>query len=189
MIRKLASAALLILLSVLLATAQGVEERKFEIGAWSATINGLRGRLLAAPGEVFERTRMIDVYLELKNVSDVGNPLEIYFDEFDSLKSTVIDADGKALKEPPNAASIASPGPFWLSIPWDGTLRFRVSVSGYGIYKNSGVDIPMSSGNWVIAASDKKEYFLAVDFHAARTTDKRRAWEGTLHLPKVLIPH
>src|SRR3954471_12211503 len=155
---------MIILGAGVLASAQVIDERKFEVGAWSNTVNGLRGRLLAAPGEVFEGTRMVDVYLELRNVSDVGNPMDVYFDQFRSITSSVADAEGKALKQPPNAASIASPGPFWLSIPWDGTLRFRLSVSGYGIYKNSGTDIPMNSGNWVIAPGDKKQYFLQADF-------------------------
>jgi hypothetical protein len=132
---------------------------------------------------------MVDVYLELRNVSDVGNPMEIYFDEYTSLKSSVIDAESKPLQLGPTAASILSPGPFWLSIPWDGSLRFRVSVSGYGIYKESGTDVPMSSANWVIAPADKKSYFLTAEFTNAPTTDKRRAWTGTVHLPKVPIPH
>lgn len=169
--------------------AQGIDDRKFETGEWSDPVNGLRGRLLAAPGDTFNGTRIIDIYLELRNVSDVGNPMEIYFDQFRSLESSVADADTKPLKQPPVAASIGSPGPFWLAIPWDGTLRFRVSLSGYGIYKDSGTDIPMHSGNWVIASADKKQYYLSADFTNAPTNDKRRSWTGTLHLPKVLVPH
>jgi hypothetical protein len=173
----------------MVALAQDGGERMYETGAWSETVNGLRGRLLTTRGKDFVGTHIVDVYLELKNVSDVGNPMEIYFDQFGSLKSDVTDVGGKPLKQPPNAASIASPGPFWLSIPWDGALRFRVSLSGYGIYKNSGTDIGMNSGNWVISPGDRKQYFLQSDFTAAPTSDKRRAWTGTLHLPKVLIPH
>ena len=43
-------------------------------------VNGLRGRLLFAPGDVVNGTRMAVVYLEFQNVSDVGNPMEIYYD-------------------------------------------------------------------------------------------------------------
>jgi len=177
----------LLLFGGLTITAQD-DNRHLEIGAWSTPVNGLQGRLSAAFGKDFNGTRMVDVYLELRNVSDVGNPMEIYFDEYTSVKSSVVDADAKALKLGPTAASIISPGPFWLSIPSGGNLRFPVSVSGYGIFKDSGMDIPMTSGNWVIAPADKKQYYLSADFTNAPTTDKRRAWTGTLHLPKVQIP-
>jgi len=157
--RIVLSAATLVL-SVLTLNAQDDGSRKFEVGAWSRPVDGLRGRLLATRGKDFVGTRMVDVYLELQNVSDVGNPMEVYFDDQRSLNSRVLDVDGKPLKQPPTAASIVSPGPYWLVVPWDGTLRFRVSVSGYGIYRESGTDIPMASGNWVIAPNDKKQYFL-----------------------------
>lgn len=169
--------------------AQGIAERPFESGAWSQPVNGLRGRLLTAPGETFNGTGLLDVYLELENVSDVANPMEVYFDPYKSLTSSVVDSEGKPLKQPPVAASILSPGPFWLVIPSDGILKFRVSVSGYGIYKDSGTDIPMNSGNWVIAPDDKKQYFVKGDFSAAPDRTKPRAWQGMLHLPRVLIPH
>ena len=188
-IRSLVPLSLALLLLSALATVAQNDKRAFENGDWSAPVSGLQGRLSAAFGKDFNGTRMVDVYLELRNVSDVGNPMEIYFDEYTSVKSSVVNAENKPLKLGPTAASIISPGPFWLSIPWDGSLRFRVSVSGYGIFKDSGTDIPMSSGNWVIASSDKKPYYLSAEFTNAPTTDKRRAWAGTLHLPKVLIPH
>jgi hypothetical protein len=177
------------LVAVMSITAQRTDERKFETGAWSATVNGLRGRLLIAPGGEFIGTRMVDVYLELQNVSDVGNPIEIYFNSYDSIKSGVVDAAGKDVKQPPNAASITSPGPYWLSVPWDGTLRFRVSVSGYGVYKNSGTQVQMDSGNWLIALADKAKYYLEAKFASISAPDKRRAWNGTLILSKVRIPH
>lgn len=187
-VRTLVSLSIAFLLFAALATAAQNDKRHFEIGDWSTPVNGLQGRLSTAVGKDFNGTRMVDVYLELRNVSDVENPIEIYFDEYTSLKSSVTDADAKPLKLGPTAASIISPGPFWLSIPSDGSLRFRVSVSGYGIFKDSGTDIPMTSANWVIAPADKKPYYLSADFTNAPTTDKRRAWAGTLHLPKVHIP-
>src|SRR4051812_27949344 len=110
----------LLLFCALRITAQD-DKRHFEVGEWSAPANGLQGRLSTGFSEEFNGTRMVDVYLELRNVSDVGNPMEIYFDEYTSLKSSVIDAAGKPLKLGPTAASIISPGPFWLSIPWDGS--------------------------------------------------------------------
>src|SRR4051794_26904411 len=100
----------LLLLGALTITAQD-DKRHFEMGDWSTPVNGLQGRLSTAFGKDFNGTRMIDVYLELRNVSDVGNPMEIYFDEYTSLGSSVTDAESKPLKLGPTAASIISPGP------------------------------------------------------------------------------
>src|SRR5436305_602721 len=118
-----------------------------ETGQWSAAVNGLRGRLTTKEDKPFESTRMIAVYLELENVSDIGNPLELYFDPTNSVVSKVIDESGKPLAEPPTAADIISGPPYWLALPWDGSMRFRVSISGYGVYKNSGTNVQMMSGN------------------------------------------
>src|SRR4051812_9493575 len=87
----------LLLFCALTMTAQD-DKRHFETGNWSTPVDGLQGRLLTTFGKEFNGTRMVDVYLELRNVSDVGNPMEIYFDEYTSLKSSVYDAAGKPLK-------------------------------------------------------------------------------------------
>src|SRR3954465_7568274 len=112
-----------------------------ETGEWSMPVNGLKGRLIAKEDNPFMGTKIVAVYMELANVSDVGNPMEFYFDPTTSIVSRVVDEKGNDVAQPPNAASIASPGLYWLAVPWDGLLRFRASVSGYGIYKNSGTDV------------------------------------------------
>ena len=133
---------------------------------------------------------MIAVYLELENVSDVGNQMEFYFDPMASIESRVVDAAGKELTQPPTAADIVSPGPFWLALPNDGLMRFRVSVTGYGVYDNSGTQIQMSSGNWLIKPGDKNQYYLDTSFVSKLPAgDRRRAWSGSLKLPRVSVPH
>ena len=161
-----------------------------ETGAWSEAARGLRGRLIAREDKPFHGTRTIAVYLELENVSDVGNQMEFFFDPMGSMDSRVVDAAGKELIQPPTATDIVSPGPFWLALPNDGSMRFRVSVTGYGVYDNSGTQVQMSSGNWLIKPSDKGKYYLEAKFFSKPPeSDKRRAWVGELKLPKVLIQH
>jgi hypothetical protein len=161
-----------------------------QTGEWSMPVNGLKGRLIAKEDKPFMGTKMVAVYMELANVSDVGNPLEFYFDPTASIVSNVVDEKGEDVAQPPNAASIASPGPYWLAVPWDGLLRFRASVSGYGIYKNSGTDVQMMSGNWLIKPADKQNYYLQAKLVSRPpAADKRRSWSGELQLPRVLIPH
>jgi hypothetical protein len=131
---------------------------------------------------------MLDVYLELENVSDVANPIELYFDTERSIVSRVVDVNGNEVAQPPNGASIALLPPFWIAVPSDGDLRFRVSVSGYGVYKNSGTQIQMNSGSWLIKPGDKNWYFLEASLVSKPPAgDKRRAWSGELKLPKILI--
>ena len=176
---------LLILFEMIAAPAQTEQ-----VGGWSQPVDGLRGRLSAKEDKPFHGTRIIAVYLELENVSDVGNPMEIYFDPTRSVESNVVDASGKDLSQPPNGADVITPQAFWLALPNDGSLRFRVSVSGYGVYENSGTNVQMNSGNWVIKPSDKGKYFLKAKFVSQPPkTDRRRSWHGSLDLPDLLIPH
>jgi len=161
-----------------------------ETGAWSEAVNGLRGRLIAKEDKPFQGTRMIAVYMELENVADVGNQMEFFFDPIKSIESNVVDMNGKDLKQPPTVADVATPSAYWLALPNDGTLRFRISVWGYGEYENSGTNVQMMSGNWLIKPADKQKYYLEATYISKPPeSDRRRAWSGSLKLPKVLIPH
>jgi hypothetical protein len=102
-----------------------------QIGEWSTPVNGLKGRLITKEDKPFFGTLMIAVYVELANVSDVGNAMEFYFDPDKTIVSKVINESGKPLAQPPIAADIVTTNPYWLALPSDGTMRFRVSVSGY----------------------------------------------------------
>jgi hypothetical protein len=181
---------LCILTVLFAATSAIIAAQDIKTGDWSAPVDGLRGRLLVNEDKSFHGTRMVAVYLELQNVSDIGNPMELYFDSVHSVTSRVIDGKGKELAQPPTAADVVYVPGFWLSIPWDGNLRFRVSVSGYGVYENSGTNVQMMSGNWLIKPEDKQKYFIKGTFVSRpASNDKRRAWTGDLKLPEVLIPH
>jgi hypothetical protein len=178
--------AAVLLTAALVIAARGATE---QIGAWSATVDGLRGRLITKEDKPFEGTRMIAAYIELENVSDIGDPMEFYFEPTKTVISKVVDDDGKPPPPVPTAADIITGPPFWLAIPTDGSMRFRVSISGYGVYKNSGTNVQMMSGNWVIKPDDKRKYYLEARFVSKPPAmDKRRAWSGELTMPRVLIP-
>ena len=161
-----------------------------ETGAWSEPVDGLRGRLIAKEGSAFHGTKMVDIYLELENVSDVGNPMQFYFDPIKSIESRCFDSNGKDLMQPPTAADVITPSAYWLSIPSDGKLKFKISVTGYGVYDNSGSNVQMMSGNWLIKPGDKGKYYLEAKLISHPPESSRiRAWSGELKFPKVLIPH
>jgi hypothetical protein len=160
-----------------------------ETGAWSDSVNGVQGRLSVSEDQPLNGTRILAIYLELRNVSDVGNPTEIYYEPSNAIQCQLIDANAKPVPNAGLPADIEIPMPFWLALPHDGSLRFRVSVSGYGIPKNAGTMVPMHCGPWLIKDSDHSVYDLESTFIAKPMDDKlrRRAWQGLLKLPKVKI--
>jgi hypothetical protein len=111
----------------------------------------------------------------------------------------VVDASGKTIDQSPSAADFFTPGPYTLSLPYDSTLRFLVSVSGYGIPKGPGQAFQLVSGFWFFSASATEERYLTgrfavpvlnpTDIEARRKDIHRgRVWRGTLKLPKIKIP-
>jgi hypothetical protein len=161
------------------------------IGEWSQSVEGIRGRLIAREDKPYIGTRFIAIYIELENTANVADPIYIFFDPVRAIDNRVIDAAGNTVKQPPNVASIMSPAAHWLAVPWDGRLLFHASVSGYGVYKNSGVAIPMMSGNWLIAPGDKRKYYLEATLRSTppdKDPAHRFAWHGPLKLPRLLLP-
>jgi dienelactone hydrolase len=161
-----------------------------ETGDWSEPLAGLRGRLHFGEGEKFNGTRMAIIYLELQNVSDVGNPMEVYFNIHNALPCDVFDGDGKPVAQAGSPASIQTPLPYWISLPHDSSLRFRVSVTGYGVPRDGGLQIGMMAGDWRLPAGSQGDYFLAARFIVSPPKDPNRPhpWKGVLVLPRVKVP-
>ena len=161
------------------------------IGDWSEPTNGLRGRLLFSEDAKFNGTEMGVVYLELQNVADVGNPMEIYYDIDHALHCQIADASDKPFHQPEMmAADIMSPFPYWIALPHDSILRFRVSVTGYGIPKDGGLTIGLMSDEWLIPPTLQTDLFLSGSFNVNPPQDKDHihAWKGAVKLPPVKIP-
>ena len=161
-----------------------------ESGAWSEPVNGVQGRLITSGGQPFNGTRIVALYLELRNVSNIADAIEIYFDPIHTFKCQLLGADNKPVATAGLPASIMVPHPFWLILPYDSSLRFRISVSGYGIPRNERALIPLECGDWVIKSGDVSDYELEVTFlvNPPKVDIDRRVWKGTMKLPKVKIP-
>jgi len=159
-----------------------------EIGAWSDRVDGIQGRLIANRVSDFYGTRMVNVYLELKNPG--AGPIEIYFGD-STLKSRVVDSSESRVFNPMEASmSIFAPAPYRLIMPFDSTLRFQVSVYGYGIPKEAGTAIQMMEGLLLFKSDQNQQLFFESSFTSkAKTVDPSvKQWAGTIKLPKVLIP-
>ena len=160
-----------------------------ETGAWSDVVNGVQGRLIISEDQPFSYTKIVAVYLELQNVSNVGNAIEIYFDPTHTFQCQLLDPDDKPVATAGLPASIMIPHPFWLILPYDSSLRFRISVSGYGVPRNEKALIPLECGDWVIKSGDAIDYKLEVTFvvNPPKVEIDRRVWKGTLKLPRVKV--
>ena len=160
-----------------------------ETGAWSDVVKGVQGQLIISEDQPFNGTKIVAVYLELRNVSNVGDAIEIYFDPIHTFQCQLLDPNDRAVATAGLPASIMIPHPFWLILPYDSSLRFRISVSGYGVPQNERALIPLECGDWVIKSGDVSDYKLEVTFvvNPPKVDIDRRVWKGTLKLPGVKV--
>ncbi len=79
-----------------------------------------------------------------------------------------------------------------LVIPFDGTLRFRISFPGAGYYPAEKSIIDLGPDKVWVIPQDGREYFLSGVLKIAPETRSKpppmSPWNGTLELPPVLIP-
>jgi len=156
---------------------------------WSKPVNGIQGRLTFSKGDVVVGTRIIKVYLELRNISDVLNPIEIPYDPTKSVRGELFNSAGKPVPKANVPADIMSPSPFTLALPYDSTLRFDVTARGYGIMPHQGSLIGLHSGAWLVKDDELSNCYLGATFEV-RPESKRnhgRVWSGILEIPRTRI--
>jgi hypothetical protein len=165
-----------------------IQPTNAEPESWSEIVDGIQGRLLISKAERLNGSQLMDVYLELRSAS---SSVEIYY-EFDRsvLSCKVVDAKGNPVGQAPSVASILYPGPVWLVLPFDSSLRFRASVSGYGIPKDARAVIQMPCGIWALELGNGDYFLQAAMIARPRDEDRgHQAWHGTLSLPRAAIPN
>ncbi|MHC4248117.1 MAG: HEAT repeat domain-containing protein [Planctomycetota bacterium] len=141
--------------------------------------------------EVFNGTPMIATYLELQNVSDVGNPMKVAWRR-ERMDLRVVDADGREL---PKAMGPYSGGGFhahYLVLPFDSTLSFSISCRGLGVPADKAAVIDLGGmNNWVIQ-DDANDHYLEASLQVPQSErgrdDPTRPWHGRIELPRVRIP-
>ena len=161
-----------------------------ETGDWSEVVDGIQGRLIISEDQPFNGTQILAVYLELRHVSNNGSPIEIYFDPIHTFQCQLLGAHDKPVATAGLPASILVSRPFWLVLPYDSSLRFRISESGYGVPRNERALISLGCGDWVLQSGDVREYKLEVTFvvNPPKVDIDRRVWKGVMKLPRVKIP-
>ena len=157
-----------------------------EPDSWSKPVNGLQARLSFARKKTFNGTPIITTYLELRNVSDVGNVMEVPLD-LEKIQFTVTDSTGKVV--PPYNGPFDGPSVElgMIRLPFDSFLRFNIASSGTGVPKDEAALLDLgASRDWVFKRADDKTYYLLAEFTVQKT--KERHWFGTIEIPKTKIP-
>jgi hypothetical protein len=153
---------------------------------WSEPVNGLRARLSL---ERQKDSPFLKVFLELQNTSDVAGIKSVRFTP-SALVPVVTSKTGDELARA--AGSYDGASPIWtpLTVPFEGTLRFRISFPGLGY--RAGKDTTIldlgSPDSWSIPKDG--EWFLAGSLRIDRQPGDHASkdWSGTLSLPQVRIP-
>ncbi len=158
--------------------------------AWSATVSGLRGRLIATPFQDAQHRAQVKLELELENVSDSAEPMAIAVGLFPGVVELAVeDAAGKPLPEDhPGGNEIALP-PYALRLPQASTLRATLSSSAFE-YLTTGIAWlrPFAFKAWTIPAK-RGPLFLRATFKPVESdVAGPRAWNGALALPRVALP-
>lgn len=149
-------------------------------GEWSEEVEGLRGRLVLAEGR---KPAEVVTYLELRNAPEaVGNDIDVYVNP--DLACEMRDARGKLIPAGGGFGGGGVPGPQWVTLSHDSTIRLRLSP--YGFFDNDGQLITIVMKHWTIQRGEMAS--LSATFTSDPKDEKRpRAWKGTLKLSPVKI--
>jgi hypothetical protein len=160
-----------------------------EDALWSKPDNGVQARLLVLPGKK-PNEPFCRVYLEFQNVSDVMGQTKIRFSP-GNLTLAVTNKNGRKLATP-SSINYDGPFPLWESnLPYDGTLKFRISLTGLGYRPGKDkVIIDVGTNNVWVVPQNSSTYYLSgtLSIKKEKGDHPHTDWSGTLTLPKVEIP-
>jgi len=197
--------ALFIVLSSLQCCLGQTDTNLLAAGDWSETVHdatqygwgswhpALRGRLLVQNDTKENRAR---VYLELQHLYEGGwgVPLEVYYDigRCEASHPALRDSLDRPIPSVGAGIAMATPMPYWVTLPCDSTLRLRVDWGGLSPSPKPGsLELHIGWSCWVIRPNATNEFFLSGSFTPSKdnpSPTQNHVWHGTLHLPKVRIP-
>jgi hypothetical protein len=148
---------------------------------WSKVENGLQARLILELKPPMGRTDILDVVLQLKNVST--RPLAVRNDP-EAVSVRLYDLRGYAVPQAGHSRSGPVPYPQWAIVPRDSSLRFSLYDCGVGIPANAGTLLALPRGLWLLK---KGQYVLEAVFAVRKLPPDApdNAWSGELTLPHV----
>lgn len=151
------------------------------VGDWSKPVNGLQARLAVENW----RDPIVGIYLELRNVKDLGNTMTVPADA-EQIDFELRDADGKKISQ----AGLPRSGPVvelkGFQLPFDGSLRFNLSVTTVGI-PNMKAMIALRSHAWTLDELPAS-YRLSASFKVEKPEKfSHTLWYGEVRVPPVRI--
>ncbi len=158
-----------------------------EQGVWSPPINGLQARLELVEKPKLFGTRWLVPYLNLRNVSDIGNAMEVLCDDR-HLKVELVDRDGKVVRGG-SATSRSGPTPdlSLVILPHDSSMRISLECRNWGVPKNAVAMVSTDSGAWVITQQEKGNVYLRLTLSGAPSKSERIQWHGEIRTPLVPV--
>jgi len=182
----------------------GNSPRLLAAGDWSEPVKPsrpyevLRGRLLVyEPSHYTNRFGEwwgdMPVEMELQDVTPSMGiaPMSVCFDYNAGLEGELRDAQGNRAPGGPTVSG-SIPAPTWITVPFDGTVRFRVDRFNVASRtESSGTTIRLNTNNWCIPADNTNVWFLAATFKSEANRPNPidyEVWTGTIQLPPVKIP-
>ena len=166
-------------------------------GAWSAIVDKVRGRLVAATRRDARGATSVRIYLELQNRDPRSLPRTFNFNRDENVAWELRDSEGKPAmpwKDPvPGYSDYFSYGSV-ISIPADATLRFPLCSAEYDMFQKSGAWVLwqglLKTPAWILTQGRKGSYFLSATFTCRFQDDipSRNISFGPLALPAVRLP-
>jgi hypothetical protein len=161
-------------------------------GEWSQEVQGVRGRLIAIPAKAGDGGRQLRIDVELKNVSDVADPIEIWWTDIQSVVTfSLEDEAGRELPESSLGGNHISPLGHWLRLEPHSLTRMTITTAAYEYVRRGETLLrPVTFQGWDLSAAPTGKLYLRAKLapDAAEGPVPRRNWKGPLELPRVALP-
>lgn len=147
---------------------------------WSIYENGLKARVSLEQRAKFNGTRKLAPYLELRNLSQLANPVRVRCDE-QHVTFDLVDADGKVLDPTSLPLDGISPEIETIVLPFDSSIRMYMGASIWGVPKDAAAMISTENSAWVLKPEQKGKTFLRVTIHGDKSGERKdHIWHGKI---------
>ncbi len=160
-------------------------------GAWSQTVNGLRGRLLATSMVEQNGRAQVQLHLEIENQRDTAAPMRIRWGSpSQMLELTLEDARGPIITDEEFGGSEHIMPPEWQSLPIHSVIRVLLSSSAYQyLPSGSAAFRPFTFQGSMLDSTMVPPFYVSARFSPVDgVADDRDAWTESLDLPRVQMP-
>jgi hypothetical protein len=154
---------------------------------WSRATNGLQARLTLIEKGELHGTRWLVPFFELRNVSNIGNQMEVNCDDR-HLKVELVDVDGKSIRD---GWLLPRSGPAselnTVILPWASSIRISLENRIWGVPTNAAAMVSTDSGALVIGEQEKGRMFLRATLTGESNKSDYKKWSGSIQTPLMKV--